>query len=130
MANSFSAAAVLEREPPNESLPPAKKYRVQLDFSPKDFEELNALVEELGLPTRAELFRSALIALRWMVQKKRTGCNIVAITPEERFFEPEFDFLQGFAFAAPERPERKYKDVARVAATTTHTPPAKAKTQG
>jgi hypothetical protein len=73
----------------------AKKYRVQLDFSPKDFREVESLVEELGLNTRAELFRSALVALRWMVQKKRAGCTIVALTPENRYLEPVFEFLQG-----------------------------------
>jgi hypothetical protein len=73
----------------------AKKYRVQLDFSPKDFREIESLVEELGLSTRAELFRSALVTLRWMVNKKSVGCTIVAVTPDERFLEPEFEFLQG-----------------------------------
>jgi len=72
----------------------AKKYRVQLDFPPKDFREIESLVEDLGLSTRAELFRSALIALRWMVQKKRTGCTIMAVTPDDRLLEPEFEFLQ------------------------------------
>jgi hypothetical protein len=72
----------------------AKKYRVQLDFSPRDFREIELLVEELDLGTRAELFRSALSALRWMVQKKRAGCTIVAVTPDERFMEPEFEFLR------------------------------------
>jgi len=79
----------------------AKKYRVQLDFSPRDFQEIQSLVKELDLNTRAELFRSSLIALRWMVQKKRMGCSIVAITPEERYLEPEFEFLQKLGSYAP-----------------------------
>jgi hypothetical protein len=77
----------------------AKKYRVQLDFAPKDFREIDSLVEELGLSTRAELFRSALVTLRWMVQKKRTGCTIVAVTPDEKLLEPEFEFLQSLQVA-------------------------------
>ncbi len=71
-----------------------KKYRVQLDFNSKDFKVITDLVEELGLATRAELFRSALVALRWMVQKKKAGCTIVAITPADKLIEPEFEFLQ------------------------------------
>ena len=71
-----------------------RKYRVQLDFNPKEFFEINSLVEELGVGTRAELFRSALVALRWMVQKKRTGSTIMAVTPEGKLLEPEFEFLQ------------------------------------
>jgi hypothetical protein len=71
-----------------------KKYRVQLDFNPKDFKVITDLVEELGLATRAELFRSALVALRWMVQKKKADCTIVAITPADKLIEPEFEFLQ------------------------------------
>jgi len=74
-----------------------KKYRVQLDFAARDFRELNILVDELGLTTRAELFRSALVTLRWMIQKKRSGCTIVAVTPDDRLIEPEFEFLQGLA---------------------------------
>ena len=98
---SKSQEAVLEEFPSSETttvsptLPTAKKYRVQLDFTAKDFRENELLVDELGLSTRAELFRSALIALRWMVQKKRAGCTILAVTPEDRLLEPEFDFLQG-----------------------------------
>jgi hypothetical protein len=78
----------------------AKKYRVQLDFSQRDFREIELLVDELGLSTRAELFRSALVTLRWMVQKKQVGCTIVAVTPDDRLLEPEFEFLQGL-----ERPQ-------------------------
>ena len=75
----------------------AKKYRVQLDFAARDFREIESMVEELGLSTRAELFRSALVALRWMVQKKQTGCTIMAVTPDDRLIEPEFEFLQSLA---------------------------------
>ena len=78
-----------------------KKYRVQLDFNPKDFAAINALVEELGLGTRAELFRSALVSLRWMVQKKKAHCMIAAITPSDKLIEPEFEFLQGLAESQP-----------------------------
>jgi hypothetical protein len=71
-----------------------KKFRVQLDFAAEDFDEINALVKKLGLATRAELFRSALITLRWMYHKKIQGCSIVAMSPDhERLIEPEFPFL-------------------------------------
>ena len=72
---------------------PEKKFRVQLDFREPDFKELNDLVDELGLSTRAELIRSGIIALRWMMQKRKQGYPIVAIT-EDRYIVPEFDFLR------------------------------------
>lgn len=72
-----------------------KKYRVQLDFAAEDFDEINALVEKLKLPTRAELFRSALITLRWMYNKKLRGYSILAVSPDQqRQIEPEFTFLE------------------------------------
>jgi hypothetical protein len=73
----------------------SKKFRVQLDFEPVDMAMINRLVEELGLGTRAELFRSSLRALRWMVEKKKQGCVVLAVTPDERYIQPEFDFLDG-----------------------------------
>jgi len=80
--------------------PEIKKFRVQLDFNSKDFKVITDLVEELGLGTRAELFRSALVALRWMVQKKKADCTIVAITPTDKLVEPEFEFLQNVGGSA------------------------------
>ena len=88
-------------EPENVTSGEIKKFRVQLDFNPKDFAVINGLVEELGLGTRAELFRSALVSLRWMVQKKKAHCMIAAITPSDRLIEPEFEFLQGLAESQP-----------------------------
>ena len=72
-----------------------RKFRVQLDFDVEDFGEINDLVKGMRLPTRAELFRSALITLRWMYQKKRQGYSIVAMSPDhQRLIEPEFTFLE------------------------------------
>ena len=71
-----------------------KKVRVQLDFEPEDLETINHMKQCLGLSTRAELFRSGIRALRWMALKQEQGCTVVAITPESRFLEPEFDFLE------------------------------------
>jgi len=73
-----------------------KKFRVQLDFETRDFRIINQLVAELDLNTRAELFRSGLRVLRWMLEKKKQGCTIVAITPDNRYLEPEFDFFRRF----------------------------------
>jgi hypothetical protein len=72
---------------------PVKKFRVQLDFEATDFQAINGLVEKLGLKTRAELFRSGLRVLRWMMLKKEMGCTIVAITPDQRYIEPDFEFF-------------------------------------
>jgi RNase P/RNase MRP subunit p30 len=56
-------------------------------------ETINNLVKELKVGTRAELFRSSLRTLRWMVNKKKQKCEIVAISPDGKYFEPEFEFL-------------------------------------
>lgn len=75
--------------------PNSRKFRVQLDFAADDFQELNELTAKLGLTTRAELFRNALIALRWMYKKKLQGYTIAAVSPERRFLaEPDFPFLE------------------------------------
>jgi hypothetical protein len=89
------ASALQDKVQEETNSAPPRKFRVQLDFAPKDYDEINNLVEEMELGTRAELFRSALIALRWMYMKKKAGCTVVAITPENRYLEPEFGFLQG-----------------------------------
>jgi len=89
-----SSGAVIDRDEEAVSTT-QKKFRIQLDFARKDFLEIERLAEELGLATRAELFRSALVTLRWMVQKKQAGCTILAVTPDDRLIEPEFEFLQG-----------------------------------
>jgi hypothetical protein len=92
--------ATLNKMPPKNITVDGNKVRVQLDFSARDFREIENLVEKLDLSTRAELFRSALVALRWMVQKKDIGCTIVAVTPDDRLLEPEFEFLQGLSAPA------------------------------
>jgi hypothetical protein len=92
---------------------PAKKFRVQLDFEPDDMYLINELVAELRLGTRAELFRSALRTLRWMVRKRREGCAVVAVSRDETYYEPEFEFLDN-AFPSP-----LVRDVEPVAATAT-----------
>ena len=80
-----------------------KKVRVQLDFEQADMRIINDLVAELDLGTRAELFRSGLRALRWMVQKKKQDCSVLAITQDGRYLEPEFDFLDRLHSVTPAR---------------------------
>ena len=77
-----------------------KKVRVQLDFDQKDMNIINDLVADLALGNRAELFRSALRVLRWMAQKMASGCTVVAITPEERYIEPDFEFFHHIKLVA------------------------------
>jgi hypothetical protein len=85
-----------------------QKFRIQLDFSAKDFAEIEHLVEKLDLSTRAELFRSALVTLRWMIQKKEKECTILAVDPDGRLLEPEFEFLQ--SLNTPSGEARKVHD--------------------
>jgi hypothetical protein len=86
---------VLEKDATLDSTAPrsSKKFRVQLDFEASDMDVINNLVDQLELGTRAELFRSSLRALRWMVEKKMQNYLVVAMTPDDRLIEPEFDFL-------------------------------------
>jgi hypothetical protein len=82
-----------------------KKFRVQLDFQEVDFQILNEKVTELGLSSRAELFRSGLRTLFWLLEKKRQGCTVAAVTPNGRHLEPEFDFLAKLSAAGFPRQE-------------------------
>jgi hypothetical protein len=79
-----------------------KKFRVQLDFEKADFDELNNMVDELDLSTRAELFRSGLRALRWITRHRKEGHLTVALA-DDRYIVPEFDFLE--KIPAPPIPE-------------------------
>jgi len=88
MAMTETATVVVREDPA------LKKFRVQLDFNAIDFETLNTLVKDLGLGTRAELFRSAILALQWMVDKKQQGYSVVATEFDGRYIEPEFSFLR------------------------------------
>ena len=71
-----------------------KKYRVQLDFTSSDFDRINLLVKELGLGTRAELFREAVLTLEWLVDNKKQGHLVTSTTPEGRCLEPQFGVLR------------------------------------
>ena len=72
-----------------------KKYRVQLDFSEDAFRDLNELATKLRAPSRAEVIRNALGVLKWIYRKKiEQECEVVAISKDEKVFEPEFPFLQ------------------------------------
>lgn len=91
----MAQSSVLENEGADVYPAVPKKFRVQLDFAAEDFSEINSLVKKLGLTTRAELFRSALITLRWIYQKKLQGYSVVAMSPNhDRVIEPEFTFLE------------------------------------
>src|SRR6266699_6423074 len=60
-----------------------RKYRVQLDFSEEAFNELNALQDRLGAPSRAEVVRSALALLRWTCDKLDDDYQIVAMGKDQ-----------------------------------------------
>jgi hypothetical protein len=108
-------ALIEERDADVEESPvAAKKFRVQLDFEGTDMETINNLVKELELGTRAELFRSGLRAIRWMVSKKKQGCTIVAISPDERYFEPEFEFLDAVSSNSREEDDHRLRQPALV----------------
>jgi hypothetical protein len=55
-----------------------------------------------------------------MLEKKKQGCTIVAITPENRYLEPEFDFFRRFPTRSADESEEEdakheeTRDVTRV----------------
>ena len=70
-----------------------KRYRIQFDFLEDGFNQLNALQERLGAPSRAEVVRSALAVLRWVCDKVADDYRIVAIgKDDECIVEPIFSF--------------------------------------
>jgi hypothetical protein len=70
-----------------------RKYRVQLDFSAEALRELEDLQKRIAASTRAETIRNALTVLRWVVDKREQGYDIVALGKDAHIVEPVFGFL-------------------------------------
>jgi len=54
----------------------ADKYRIQLDFTPEAFRELEKLKTELGVSSRAETVRYGMRVLRWAINTLQSGGQI------------------------------------------------------
>ena len=55
----------------------SEKYRVQFDFTPEAFEELERLKAAVGASSRAEVVRYALRILQWSIDEVRVGAEIL-----------------------------------------------------
>lgn len=55
----------------------SEKYRVQFDFTPEAFEELERLKASVGASSRAEVVRYSLRILQWAVDEVHSGAEIL-----------------------------------------------------
>jgi hypothetical protein len=58
------------------------KERVQLDFSPEALSRLDHLKDQMGLNTRAEVFRNALRILEWFITETDPNDTIIVRDPQ------------------------------------------------
>lgn len=70
----------------------AEKIRVQFDFSPESYEELNELQSEVNASTKAEAVRYALRTLQWLVAETKAGRKIL-VEDDRNTQEVIFPFL-------------------------------------
>jgi hypothetical protein len=71
----------------------ADKYRVQLDFTPEAFEELERLKTDVGAATRAETVRYAMRVLRWLIRTMQNGGTVFIAQSDGTKSGVEFPFL-------------------------------------
>lgn len=83
-----------KRTPSQHTQTVSERYRLQLDFEEEDSKKINQLRQDGGFKSRLEMFIAGIRVLRWMYLKKRQGCIIAAVTPDHKFIEPSFEFLQ------------------------------------
>jgi hypothetical protein len=74
---------------------PPDKYRVQLDFTPEGFRELENLKTAVQASNRADTIRYAMRVLRWLLDELRSGARI-AVYRNNAFSEVKFPFLPHF----------------------------------
>jgi hypothetical protein len=70
----------------------AQKVRVQFDFSPEAYEELNDLQTEVRASTKAEAVRYALRTLQWLMSEIKSGRRIL-VEDDRSTQEVVFPFL-------------------------------------
>lgn len=70
----------------------AEKIRVQFDFSPEAYEELNELQNEVNASTKAEAVRYAMRVLQWLVEETKAGRKII-VEDNRNFQEVIFPFI-------------------------------------
>jgi hypothetical protein len=85
------------------------KYRVQLDFNPGAFRELEDLKTEVGAVSRADTVRYAMRVLRWMLDELKAGTTIM-VSRNGNLAEVEFPFLPKFARQEDKKPAETLTD--------------------
>lgn len=71
-----------------------KRARLQLDVSPARLEQIDRLVERLGLDGRREVFNTALSLLSWAEREVAEGRAICSVAPDgttKELYMPGFD---------------------------------------
>jgi hypothetical protein len=81
------------------------KYRVQLDFTPESFRELEDLREEVGASSRADTIRSAMRILRWAIDELKSGENIM-VSKNGEIAQVVFPFLPKLRERRPEETDQ------------------------
>lgn len=69
------------------------KYRVQLDFTPEAFRELDRLKTDVEVSSRADTIRYAMRVLRWVINTLRSGDRIAIRRRNGEIAEVQFPFL-------------------------------------
>lgn len=78
------------------------KYRIQLDFTPEAFRELESLKTDVQASSRADTVRYAMRVLRWIVNERRRGA-IIFESENGALSEIKFPFLPGPTGAEEDR---------------------------
>jgi len=73
----------------------AEKTRVQFDFSPEAYEELNDLQDQVDANTKAETVRYALRTLQWLISEINLGHRIL-VDDDGAMQEVVFPFLRRY----------------------------------
>ena len=87
------------------------KYRVQLDFTPEAFRELEKLKAEVGASSRADTLRRAMRVLRWTINTLQDGAQIL-VRRNGALSEIEFPFLSHAEPAEPATRDEQRKQAA------------------
>jgi hypothetical protein len=80
--------------------------RIQIDFSGDRIKQIEALVEESGLPTKKDFFNNAVTLLAWAMREVKAGRTIASVDEERnRYKEILLPALENVAaLASHERP--------------------------
>ena len=82
-----------------------QKYRVQLDFTPEAFDELEDLKTQVQASSRADTVRYAMRVLRWVMEQVSHGASI-QVNRAGKTSEEVFPFLPSTASRDPVPPRR------------------------